>query len=528
MGSGQGLALAHFVQETMDNIKHAASGLVSGPGRAMNSARLSERATWLEGLELADKNRILFELESLLKGLDRFFNVANLPIVNMEQVITLNFVDELEIVQKFVERLVELSGKLLDASRQEDYQFRCYVENKLLGDYERTRWREAVLNQATPPDSLFILFSAFSNIREILKGLVTMKRVPYTLFFNVGSLVTREIVSNRYFNPAGAVEFRPEYDRVTNRRVKRVIKTIDDPLSQRQVMIVILAFNRLLQYLDFIAPSAESIGALKSSLLFFALIHSESMYLMEFMEKNLPAILKDSENEKAAEFLDTCDALSFQLSMEMKKIHAGELLNLSKHQSLDAARSAVENSHGILVNFFQQSMIQLLSVFDPDILGEQVFPHFISRKRMSIKLREDVAVLQSLMDRFEEITETTEAGQQLDTYVKYLLLLKAMAARMRHETLPLMRYQDLVEFEKFIRFIEALEPAWLEHDEKLDNFKMDAKFFKIFVETTLGHINNRTDLQDIPLDEKRVENVLKRFIVKKLKETSSDRTGNAA
>ena len=38
-----------------------------------------EREAWLAGIELEKKHKILFELESLLKGLDRFFNISNLP-----------------------------------------------------------------------------------------------------------------------------------------------------------------------------------------------------------------------------------------------------------------------------------------------------------------------------------------------------------------------------------------------------------------------------------------------------------------
>lgn len=496
----------------MGEVRHISGNKLAGPGATSQNLLFEERAQWLEKLVLKDKHRLLFELESLLKGLDRFFNVSNLPLANMEQVITINFLDEMEIVFQFMDRLVEISGKLLEASRQEDYQFRHYVETKLLGDYERNQWREAVLEQRTPEESLFVLYTNFVNIREILRGLVTLKSVPYTLFFNSGSLITREIASNRYFNPFGEVAFRPEYDRVVNRRIGRIIREIKDQKLQRQVSIVVLAFNRLLQYIQFIAPASESIEALKSSLLFFALIHSESRYLMEYMEKNVPRLVAESGHAKARLFAETCDSLSFQLQMELKKIHSGELLNLSKHRKKEAVKTAVENSHGILSNFFQQSIIQLLMVFHPDLLGEEIFPVFISRKRQSIRLREDIAVLQHLMDKFEEITETTEAGARRETYVKYLILQKDWVRRMRSESVPLMRYQDLIEFEKYFRYLDGLDKDDLEVDETLDKFKTQSKFFKIFVDTTMGQITNRADLQGLALDTKRVESLLKRLI----------------
>ncbi len=495
----------------------AAEKLEDHAGRKTEDDIAAERAIWLDQLELEDKHRLLFELESLEKGLDRFFNLTNLPLANMEQVVTINFLEELEIVLQFVDRIVDISERLLQASRREDYQFQYYVETKLLGDYERTRWREAVLSQRTPGDSLFVLYSTFVNFREILRNLLSLRNIPYVLFFNVGSLITRELVSNRFFNPVPRMTFRPEYDRVVNRRIRLIIRSIDDTVLQRQASIVVLSFNRLLNYLQFIRYSSESMEELKSSLLFFSLIHSECKYLMEYMEKNLSEEVRGSDHPRAKAFAGTCDSLSFQLQMELRKIHSGELMNLSKHKDINFVHTAVENSHGILTNFFQQSIIQLLSVFQPDLIGEQIFPEFISRKRQSIKLREDIAVLQALMDKFEEISETTEAGASTDTFVKYLILQKGWVMKMRRETAPLMRHQDLIEFDKYFKMVEELSLEDLSSPDKLDKFKMESKFFKIFVETTLGQIDNRADLQGVPLDLKRVENQLKRYISAHLK-----------
>jgi len=370
------------------------------------------------------------------------------------------------------------------------------------------------LSQRRPEDSLFMLFTSFLNFRDIIRGLVQLKKVSYTVFVNLGSLISREIISNYYFCPLREVEFRVEYDRIDNPRIRALVRAIPDHQLQREVSIVVLAFNRLLQYLQFVDPKSDAIEELKSSLLFFALIHSEAKYLMEFMESNLPARLAGTDSPQVAPFLATCDSLSFQLQMELKKIHAGELQNLSKHRQLATVKTAVENSHGILRNFFQQSLVQLLQDFSPGLLGEEIFPVFVSRRRESVKLREDLAVLQALMDKFEEITETTPAGAQLDTWIKYLILQKGWVRRMHEETSIYMRHQDLVEFTKYFSLIEDLAHDDLHLTDQLDKFKMESKFFKILVETTLGHINNRVDLQDLPLDHRRVELRLKRFIAR--------------
>jgi hypothetical protein len=45
---------------------------------------------------------------------------------------------------------------------------------------------------------------------------------------------------------------------------------------------------------------------------------------------------------------------------------------------------------------------------------------------------------------------------------------------------------------------------------------MESKFFKIFLDTTVGQINNRVDLQGEPLDRGRVEAALEQFLTQEL------------
>ena len=479
-------------------------------------AIVRQRQEWLDRLKLDFKEEMLFELEILLKGLDRFFNIQNLPIANMEQVVSFNFLSELEIVQGFVDRVTRLAQRLLEDSHRHDYQFRRYVEAQLLDDLARNRWREVSLRQDRPEDSLFLLYSSFLNLREIVHGLIQLKRVPYSLFYNLGSLISREVASNRFFSPVGEVMFRPEYDRIGNRLISRIVKAISDPDLQKGFSVVLLAFYRLLHYLHFIDPQTDQPETLKSSLLFFALIASEARHLTEFMERNLAQNLKRNPHPRTPEFLGLADSLAFQIGMEMKKIYQTELQKTSQPADPDALRTAIENSHGVLQNFFQQSIVLLVRLFAPELQGEDIFTSFVSKRQQSLKIREDLWVFRALMDKFEEITETSIQGATLSTYIKYLHLQKTFIRYLERETLPLLRYGDLIEFRKYFDFIQSLSPDDLHLMDRLDRFKMESKFFKIFVETTLGHLGNRAELQDLPLDEKTAEMRLKRFITREI------------
>jgi hypothetical protein len=472
------------------------------------------RSKWLDMLKLEGKAEKLFELEVLLKGIDRFFNLQNLPLNSEDTPIRLNFTDEISIACLGFARITEISRRFLEASERSYYQFRYYVESELLGDLARSRVIEHSLSQKTPEESLMLIYSSFLGLKNLCSELSRLKEVRYPLFFHLGSLTSHAIVQSKFFNPITMVEFRPEFDQVANRVVKRAVRGIADQATRHSISVVILAFYRLLHYLGFIDQTSDDNARLKQSLIIFALINSEARHLIGFLEMDLRPQLEKHKNEVAQEFSQLADALGFQFNMELRKINNAELVGASKRNELDPLKTAVDNSKGVLGNFLMQSVVQMVQALDPDIKGEEIFPDFISRRQQSNKLREELAVFKTLMDKFEEITESSVEGASLKNFIKYLMIQRSYIKYIEKHTAPLIRYGDLVEFRKYFVKINALTPDDLHRMDKLEEFKMESKFFKIFLETTLGHICQRAELQCEPLDEKRIQARLKLFVAR--------------
>ncbi len=485
------------------------------PGKNKEINRI--RGKWLEGLQHREKVPLAFKLEMHLKALDRFFNIQNLPLPEPQKAITLNFVNELHIVQDYINRVIDLSRELMEAARgAQVFQFRSYVETTLLGDVGRTRIREASYEQKSPNDSLFLLYTAFANIRGILRALIRTNRITYPLFVNVGNLISREIISNRFFNPVKEIEFRPEFDRIENRKISRLVMRIQNENLRRHFSAAVLLLFRLLRYLEHIDPATTREDVLKGYIPIFALIRSESVQLKEYLEKGLPNSLPELEGEEEThreEFLKAADALAFQLSMETKKIFQGELLNTTRTKDVHVLRSAVENSHGILSNFFRQSIIQLVKVYEPHIEGRDIFPSYTSKLRQSLQLRSDLFVFKELMDRFEEQAETNPEEDTASIYVKYFRLMKDYILYLRHESYHLLRYDDMRQFDEFFDFMDTLEPRDIKDPGKRDEFIYKSKYFKIFLETTLSSIELRSELKSRPIDYRACERFLKQFIL---------------
>ena len=89
------------------------------------------RDAWVKSLELEGKEELLFEIDMLLRGLDRFFNLDNLFFTNREEIIQRDFTDEMGIVTQLLKRLSSLTGKLLENSGPGDHHFQRFVTQSL-------------------------------------------------------------------------------------------------------------------------------------------------------------------------------------------------------------------------------------------------------------------------------------------------------------------------------------------------------------------------------------------------------------
>jgi len=471
-----------------------------------------KRLQWLNELKLPGKEDKLFELEVLLKGLDRFFNLENLPLNSEENPIRINFADELAIAGQGFLRITELSRRLLEASERSYYQFRYYIETELLGDLARGRIIEQSLTQRNPEESLMLIYTYFLGLKNLCQELGRLPQVNYPLFFHLGSLTSRAIVQNRFFNPISGIEFRPEFDRVENLIVKRAVREINDSRLRHFISVIILAFYRLLRYLNSIDERSLNPDKLKQSLIIFALINSESRHLIQHLELEMKPALEKTDHQLAHNFAQLSDSLAFQLGMELKKINQSELAGATKQAQLDPLKASVENSKGILSNFLEQSIVQMIQQLQPEIKGEEIFPDFISKKEQSKKLRMDLAVFRTLMDKFEEITETSLEGASLNNFMKYLELQKFYIQYLEKHTVQFIRYGDWIEFKRYFARIKSIRISDLHQMNQLDEFKMESKFFKIFLETTLSQVNQRADLSSEPLAEGQIQERFHLFI----------------
>jgi hypothetical protein len=147
----------------------------------------------------------------------------------------------------------------------------------------------------------------------------------------------------------------------------------------------------------------------------------------------------------------------------------------------DNVRARVENSHGILKDCFQQSVVQLAQSFE-EIEGQDIFPDFTAKLEQSVRLRDGLARLVKSLREFQVKRDEVSA-----------LRMKEDISRFYDTSMKYLMYRDWSGFELF--FIEILKCTSLPALQQIGHR------FETFLMTLLREVQKRSILHDVPMAE---------------------------
>ena len=460
------------------------------PDRELRSDFLrGQMRHWMDQVVASGKTRELFELEMWLRAFERFFRVKNQPLSEREakHLALRNWSEELRLVDNVARRAVQLCTAILTEDQVNLTRFDKYVEGYLKKDDTVDPYVEKLLRQASPEAGLTLLRDALEDLHVLLTDLVRLSRIPYATFTAVGRILYREIRRSTLLALLIDRKFKPIHDRITNPAVGAIIRGIHDGGARRQAAKIFLELFRLLHYLEFADPERVAEDELKNTILVFALITSEARLLLAYIERRA---LKTIDPESRLH--EIYDSFVYSLPFEMKKVISTELVDISVARQPDIVRARVENSHGILKDCFQQSLVQLAQVFDPLVQGRDIFEDFTAKFEQSVELREQLGRLVHFVREFQIHRDDTRAAdmkeaisQFYDTDMKYLM------------------YRDWSGFELF--FIEILKCP------SLAALLQISHRFETFLSTLHREVQKRSILQNTGLgidDEPTAETLL--------------------
>ncbi|MBI5025159.1 MAG: hypothetical protein HZC12_00205 [Nitrospirae bacterium] len=451
--------------------------------------------TWIAHAKETRKG-LFSELDTLLKGMDKFFYSENLPFPQGRDPISVNFYTQLCIAGDVIFRVLGILETIMPEDRKNLYWFQKFAESRFLGEYKRNRYREDLLKQDTPEDSFYLLYDSFVHLKGLVSDLLKSDYIPYMSFLNFGRFITKEIRSNVYFNPFKK-ELNLTVDRIANAAITEITKKIDEKELRKQVSIIFLYFFRFLRYLNYVDISPQRAISFSTSILILILIRSEITSFRNYLDA---LKIKD----EGLQFI--IKGISYQSFIESKRVYMQELKDIFEKKGQELLKGKIENSFGILKNLFEQGIVQLAQYLHPDVRGEDIFESFTAKLTQSLKLREDVATLHFLITRFlnsaSDIEERKRLFYSLHNFMQYF----------ESFTFRLLRYDDYEEFAKFFEEISLFNELSVLEEQKIENLFKKMEYFKIFLETTIRHLNNRTELSNKPLDDERIRALASQYL----------------
>jgi hypothetical protein len=429
---------------------------------------------WIQGLSEVGRTEYLFELEMWLKCFERYFSVKNQPLSeNSIRTLALrSFYEEVGLVANAIKRVNHLCMSLSSEDQVNQQRFDKYVENFLRKDDLVDPYVARLLRQKSPQAGLTLLRESFEDLQLVLADLTKISRISYSTFQSIGRLIYREIHRNDYLSLLIDKKFKPAYDRITSEPVYELIHRIADKATRRLIAKVFLEFFRLLHYLEFTDPRKRQPAELRTTILIFSLVASETRALLELLRRETGHL------DLAPPLRECVEGFIYCLPLELRKVIDTELTNITSFKRSDTVYTSIENSHGILSDSFQQSVVQLAQVFEPGINGRQIFEEYSTRLEQSMALRRDLLRLIRAVHYFGQGGDHEAVGQ-----------FKEMVSVFNDRSLRHLMYRDWASFEMF--------HAEIARCDSVGGLVRIAHRFETYLRTLLREVGKRSVLRGI-------------------------------
>jgi hypothetical protein len=405
---------------------------------------LAERERWIRTLDIGGREEILFELEMLLRGIDRFFTLRNL-FGETPPPPERDFREELKSARDALHRAAHLARRLIVQKQEQALLFRSFVEGSLADDRSRARFGAELREQRTPEESLFLLRSGLTAHQGILDNLLRVDFAPQSLFLDVGRALQHELFVSRYFCPPAALEFRGEYDRVASVRLLEALRQTYEDKKRRAFALALLGAFRSLRSLRYVP--APPVPHTRRVLVILALVRSELQALIGYLESDLARMVATVEGVGGAAAAGRAAAVPIREALEV--------------------------------------------LFDDE-----------GRLEQSQRLRMDLHVFRELC------RNTAQKLEEPGANVSLVLPLRRFAFEFRDVGYQLLRHSDRELFDRFLDLLDGWGRSLENTPARLQKLREDCRRFGEILDRALENVNKRAELQKVPLDDAAVQQAL--------------------
>ncbi|MDT4895273.1 MAG: hypothetical protein QOH25_350 [Acidobacteriota bacterium] len=368
-----------------------------------------------------------------MRSLQSFFNLYNHPFSEASQanLIAHDWANELRIVRGTLLRCSQLVFQSVHFEKSDNTIFDETDAPVALAHQE--------VKTGVKDSSLLALATALGDAHASCQSLLNLRPVSLHAWVNLGQRLDGELDKLEGTKILAGAYSRQGWMNIPAPLLDLTREVIKPVALGTDVLFIFSSLFRLLEYLRFVETFLRQDQSLKQTLPIFTLVHEETRLLTEFIETRA---LQIEGLEKS--IFDALDSMNYAIKMELRKVFAYELVGLSSLQQAPVIYVKVENSHGLLRDSFQQSVVGLTQLFNPALDGTQLFDAFRTKLEQSLALRRDLWTLLQLVRRCENEPD----ADAIDNLLKSL-------AWFREGSLRYLMFKDWEASERFMEEVDA-------------------------------------------------------------------------
>jgi hypothetical protein len=505
--------------------------------RGLRREQQQARDAWFARLKADKKEDHLFELEILLKGLACFSNPRNHPGAGRQKtIVSHDFRDHVFLSQSAMTRIVQLARTML-GDRDRAFVFQRYLETVLPEDTARTRLLHAAVAQESPESSLFVLRHGFTNLIEVSAGLLRLSRVNFRLFYAHQATAMREIAQSSFFNPLSALEFRPEFDRISSTQVLELIQSVPGEQAHRLVALTFLSLFRMLKYLRLLDAVTSDIVDKRfagRAYLVLAVLRSDARALSSYLRQRAGELLADSyerdllrvraadlavrheelfaEGHRLVTIKGALTGLAANLRLEMRRTFEHDLPAVDSGMGEAELRQRLRHVTGNLRPALQNAILFLGKSLGVRLEEGRVFDDQAARRATGERLRRDVWMFAQITRAFA--SKARHADPAVDRWgnIYSFAFVREFLAYFRAMGYPLLRVGDYPRVDTFMAAMAALSDSDLLDPGRLEAAIKECEAFHEFLLQLFEQISRRDDLTGVPFDRHAAARSLKLYL----------------
>ena len=437
-------------------------------------------------------------------------------------------------------RAVALSRtRLLERDRA--FVFQRYLETVLPDEGARTRLARETLSQASPEESLTVLRHAMTNFVELATGLGRLPRVPFRLFYALLGTAQREVLASAHFNPLTALEFRPEFDRITNAHILDLMRSVPGEQGRRIVALAFLSIFRMLRYIALAEETTQEgddspgratgivvhvLSVLRSDAraLTGDLRQRAGVLLGEGFERELfkvparelvaryDALL--AEGHRLLEIKATLEGVSANIRLEFRRAFEHDFPPPDLAPTMSALRPATKHLAATLRPALQNAILVLGKALGTRLDEHGVFDDLAARRSLSERLRRDVWMFAQIVRAFAQKARavTHNGSDERWGAASSFQFVREFLAYFRAMGYPLLRAADYPRFDAYLGAMSALEESDVLETQRLRQATAESEQFYEFLTALFDQIGHRAELASSRFDRRAAAGSLKLYL----------------